>query len=452
MAGQESSEAGQSARLSFRVVLGFAVGSLGQGLLPLIVGSWVLYYYSPPEGKGAILLAPATLGGIRLVERLIGALFEPMAGHLSDQTRTRWGRRKPWIAVGLPVLLVGFVGLWFPPQGLAKDAPQTIVHCAIFLMLFYFGYTSVFAPYNALLPELSRDSEERVRLSTWMALFEVISNIGASLGAAPLIQLGAISVAGIAFANGYQVLAVIAAVVALFSVLPVLIFTKEVTQVEQAPFSLKDAVLASLRNPRFLRYAAAIFGFRMATFSAIVAIPFLATQLMGLEDSEAPLMLAVIILVATFAFPLVQRLSGRYGKATVFRAGGFGFVVVLPLMGTIGWLPISPVWHGATLFLLSGFSVATLFVLPRAILADVIDEDEASTGRRREAMYTGMSGVVEKMGEALATGVVGVLFQTLGNSAARPGGLRFVGLAASLVLMAGLLGFGKPARDAEGTS
>ncbi len=430
--------------LRWRVVLAYAVGAFGQGLLPLIVGSWLMYFYNPPEGEGVILLSAAMIGTIRLVERGAGAFIEPLVGHLSDRTRSRFGRRLPWIALGLPFLCVSFVMLFFPPSGLPVDDPKVVVQLAISLMVFYAAYTCVFAPYSALHPEIARDAPQRVRLSMWMSVFEVASNVSGSVVAAPMIGMGAMTVLGIALANGFELLAVVAAAAAFISVLPVLLLVREPPQEDgqgRASFGFREAVAVSLSNQAFLRYGAMIFALRLASFSAVLAVPYLGTELMRVSASTASLMLAVIIVVATLAFPLVQGLANRRGKAQVIRWGALGYVVTLPLMGTIGLGPLPPLVHGVILFFMAGFSTATLFVLPRPLLADVIDHDEKRTGLRREAMYTGMSGVVEKLGEAVATGAVGYLFQWFGQSRSHPLGLRLVGLIGATGLLGGLFVF-----------
>lgn len=432
-------------RLPWRVVLGYASGQFGTALLPLVLISWILYFYSPPEGGAALaLLSPVVLGNIRLVERIVGAFLEPIVGYWSDRTRTRWGRRLPWIVLGLPFLVSSFVLIWFPPSATRVDDPRVIVHCALMLMAFYLSYTIVVAPYVALLPELTGDPKQRVRLSVWMSVFEVLSNIVGALGAGALVGLGAITVAGVAFENGFELLGVVTGALALLAFVPVPLLVREPprTEAHDVRFSLSEAVITSLKNPEFIPYACATGGFRFATTCAVVGIPFIATQLMGTDEEMAGVMLAIIIVIAMLSFPLVQWLSNRYGKARVFRWAAVGYIVVLPLIGAIGLVPgVEPLVQGVVLFVLSGFSTATLFVLPRALLADVIDLDEQRTGYRREAMYNGMAGVVEKFGEALATGLVGYLFAFFGNSSASPGGLRLVGIAAAVGLGGGMLVF-----------
>lgn len=442
-------------RLPWSVVLGYSAGQFGTGILPLVLLTWMMYFYSPPEAGAFVLLSPAVLGTIRLVERIAGAVFEPLIGHLSDRSRSRYGRRLPWIVLGLPFLVGSFVLIWFPPAATTTDDPAVIAHCAIVLMVFFASYTAVVAPFGALLPEIAASARERLRLSVWMSIFEVLSNIVGAFGAGAIVGLGAIAIAGVSFANGYELLGIAAGLLGLLSFLPVPLLVREPPRGAEhdVPFSLVEAMKHSLKNPAFIPYALGVGGFRFATTSAIVGLPYIATQLMGTSEEGAGAMQGIIIIVAALAFPLVQALANRHGTARVFRWAGLGFVVVLPMMGLIGHVPhLPPMAHGIVIFVLAGFSTAGVLVLPRALMADVIDLDAKRTGYRREAMYNGMGGVVEKLGEAFGMGAVGYLFQFLGQDAERSLGLRLVGVAAAIGVGLGLVAFRSYRIDHEVTS
>src|SRR5689334_4548575 len=101
----------------------------------------MMYFYSSPEPGALILLSPAMVGTIRLVERASGSIFEPLIGWWSDRARTRWGRRLPWIVIGMPFLCASFTMIWFPPRATATDDFSVIIHCCVALMVFYVSYT-----------------------------------------------------------------------------------------------------------------------------------------------------------------------------------------------------------------------------------------------------------------------------------------------------------------------
>lgn len=441
-----------SERLPARVVFGYALGSLGTTVLAAVLTSWIYYYYSPPpDASLLLLLSPGLVAAIRIVERILGAMIEPLVGHLSDRTRTRFGRRIPWIALGAPVLTGSFIAIWFAPQDRGPDDWLTIAYLGLLLVLFWGSFTAVVAPYLALLPELSRSDSTRLRLSTWLAVFEVLGNVGAGVGAALLVTRGPTTLGPLSLDNGFQLAGIVFGSIAFFCYAAVVLLVREppMEQVKPVHFSLFEAAAQSLRNPQFVPYAFGVGGFRVATTTAMIGVPFIAKVLMGTDEETAGYMLAVIPVIAVLSFPVVQRLANLHGKAAVFRWGGIGFVVLMPLMGTIGLVPgISPLLHGIVLFVLSGFSVATVLVLPRALLADVIDVDETRTGLRREAIYNGMGGVVEKAGDAVAFGLIGVLFALFGNSTDAPLGLRLLGFGAAAGVLAGLFVFRRYGRTA----
>ncbi|MEQ9499578.1 MAG: MFS transporter [Deltaproteobacteria bacterium] len=426
--------------LSTGAVLRYAVGGVGQSVLPLLVGTWLIAFYT--EQEHAYLLSAGVLGTVVMVERIFGAILEPLIGYASDRTASRFGRRRPWIAVGLPVLVVAYFMLWSPPAADGLNATSTIVWVAACFLFYNAAYTAVFAPYNALLPELHRATKERLRLSSWMGIFEVVGQIAVSVGGAALIGLGAVAWWGLSFSSGFAVLAAVAVAVTLVTMLPVVLFTREVSAEPAAgELGLVAALTASFANRHFVRYAVGLLGFRIATNLVLAGIPFVGVKLMGLTSAETSYVPAVIIVVAVLAFPVVQRLANRHGKARVFRWGGFGFVVLLPLMGLVDRLVLPPLAVGGVLFALSGFSVATLLVLPRALLADIVDHDETRTGLRREAIYTGMSGIFEKLGMALSAGIAGLMLELFGQTSGNLLGVRLLGVAGSVVLALSLAVF-----------
>ncbi|MBI2376369.1 MAG: MFS transporter [Deltaproteobacteria bacterium] len=436
------SEAGSKLRPG--VSAAYAAGNFANSILPIVLLSWILYFYSAPEDAGrAVLLSPMVIGAIRGVERLFGAVIEPIVGHLCDRTNTRFGRRLPWIFFGAPLFCASFAAIWFPPGGMPTDSPVVVAYFTVTLVLFWASYTAVVGPYLALLPELVADGPGRVRLSIWLALFEALANVVGAVVAGMIISIPGAMLLGVHFKDGYEILGVVLGAVALAVYALMLAIVREPprTPAHDIPFRFSEAIKTSLANPTFLPYAIGLAGYRAGSSAAVIGIPFVATQLMKASEEVAGYMLGVIIVFATVGFPVVQVLSNRFGVPKVFRWCGIGFVVVLPLIGTIGLFPVSPMVHGVILFVLAGFSVAGLMVLPRALLAEVIDIDHASTKLRREAMYNGMSGVVEKGGEALSLGVIGFLFERFGNSASSPLGLRLMGVAAGVFVVIGLFAF-----------
>jgi Na+/melibiose symporter-like transporter len=129
----------------------FPAATLG---LPLLI-------YLPTFYAGATGLGLAAIGGVLLVARLWDVAVDPAIGWLSDRTRTRWGRRRPWMAAALPVVLAASYMLFDPPP----DAGAA--YLLVWTMLAYLGWSMLQIPHQAWGAELSRDYGERNRIAAW---------------------------------------------------------------------------------------------------------------------------------------------------------------------------------------------------------------------------------------------------------------------------------------------
>ena len=137
-------------KLTKRIKFGFGIGDLGGNLFFTIIGFYLLYYLTD-----VVNLSPALAGTVLMIGKIWDALTDPLTGFLSDRTRTRWGRRRPYMFVGSFGIILGMVLLFTVPS--INDQNKLF-----WLMVFYFcflstAYTLVNIPYTALLPELTAD-------------------------------------------------------------------------------------------------------------------------------------------------------------------------------------------------------------------------------------------------------------------------------------------------------
>lgn len=196
----------------------YSVGNFGVGLLPSIIGSWAMYYYAPTDRDESCLITFVSIGliGFMLaIGRVAEALINPFIGDWSDKTKSRWGRRMPYIIFGSPVMVVAMVMVWFPPvQG------ESLVNAAwvcFWMCIMSMAFAAVVAPYLSLLPELTPHNDERISLSAYMAVGEVIGVLAAAAGAGALIGNYLCDTPlfwGISL-NGFQMAAIIFSVITL---------------------------------------------------------------------------------------------------------------------------------------------------------------------------------------------------------------------------------------------
>lgn len=417
-------------RISIPQKLAYGIGALVNNLLGAAIGVMAIVLNL---GLG---MNPAVVGLLMSLPRLTDALTDPLMGFISDQTRTRWGRRRPYIFVGAILAGVLFAALWQLPEGHSER-----FYFWFFLIgsiFFYLAYTMFATPWVALGYEMTPDYNERTRL---MGVANFIGQF--AWVAAPWFymimeneRLFDNSVAG---ARG---LAIVIGIFVIFAGVVPAIFCRErmgkaVEEIE--PTSKESGKEALVRNflaffkgfaitikfPPFLKLCGATFlvfnGFMLVSaFSAYVIIyyvyggdKFAGAKLMGWNGTLSA--------IATFAvIPLITWLSTRIGKRRAF------FVAIgVSIFGyAIKFFTYSP--EVPMLLLVStpfiAFGLGGLFTLMGSMVADVCDFDELKTGERREGMFGSIFWWVVKLGMALALGLSGFLLNFTGFDVALGGG------------------------------
>ncbi len=436
-------------RLSLAETLLYASGSLASNLLFQSLAAWLFFLYAPPSDSGRARLVPiGIVGGVLLVGRLAEAVYDPLIGHWSDVTHTRWGRRIPFIVAGAPVAAALFFLLWAPPFW--RPHALNAVYLLVVLEAFFLTNTIVAGPYEALLPEVAETQRERVGLSAWKVLFGAI---GAAIG---------LPVAGVIIGDGAQAnflrFGVLGALLALaFRYLPVLGVRRHVRTGgpprSRAP--LPQAIRSTVANDQFLAYAPSFALLNAGQVMFVQFVPFFMDVILrdvsfhipvidrdvASTGSRVTLMTALFFLPLLASVPLMARASRRFGAARTYAGSMTLVVLYLPLLYFAGFLPGVPKQAQALLLIGLGIPFAALAVFPNPLLADVIDYDSRRTGLRREGVYYGVQGALERVGLAAAAGVFALLLAVFGDTAEDSLGIRLVGPVAAAMVLAGLIVF-----------
>ena len=418
--------------IPLRTKLLYGTSRVGSEAIGKSSGLWLLYYYAPPSDAHLPTLLPSlAVGALLLVGGIVAALDDAIVGYLSDRTRSRFGRRIPYIVLGAPLWSIFFVLLFTPPP----DAGNAATGVYLFLVFEAVSLCSsiVVSPYEALLPEMASTSGERVGLEA----------IKVYLGVAGT-AIGLIVSTVLVHSVGFRAMAVAIGALALVCQYVAIGGVWEQAKRSRIPaeIGLRAARAATFRNRAFRVLLPTVVLFALAFQLLQTDIPFYVHAVVGKHSwLGGTLLLSVAIAAALACVPLFARLGRRTSKRHAYGLSILAAAVTFPLLGVAGLLPGVP----ATVQLLVvaalvGGPIGANFLFPVPLTADVIDDDSATTRQRREATYLGASSFVQRTALAVAPLVV-VLLRFLGDTRANALGVRLVGPLAGVILVAAYLIF-----------
>lgn len=376
-----------------------AFASIG---FPLATAGLPLAVYLPPiyaEHHGLSLTA---IGLIFLAGRLWDAVSDPLVGALSDRTRSRFGRRKPWIAAGGAVFALA-AGLLFFPSGAVTPLYLTAV-----LFLFYLGWTMIQIPYLAWSGELSGHYHERTRVATYSQVAHSTALVAALVLPTILDQVrpndAALKLAGM----GGLVIA---------TLLPALLLSltsfRESLPARHAGHrtpGLRETLTAVAHEPLLLRVLGSDFAVTLAQSIRGALFVFFVSHYMGLPHWASALFLIQFVF-GVFAGPIWMKIGQRFGKHQTAVAGELVQVAI-----NLGLLLVTP----DALPLLIGLSIAqglaqgSANLMLRAIVADVADKNRLDTGVDRTGLFFSVFSLAGKAATAAAIGIALPLVAWLG--------------------------------------
>ncbi len=429
----------------------YALLTLGSSSLWGFVGGWILYFYLPPNGTPLVPIALYSI--VMLVSRGINIAITLPIGFISDQTRTRWGRRTPYIFTASLFMLGSFALLWMPPH--RTESLANLFYLAAVMIVFNTAYSFRQIPYEALLPEFAPEEKRRVDIAGWMAGFQLVGAVFAGF-AGPLIE-------ALGFRNSALILA---GIMLPFFFLP-LFFIREnqtppilqkqerVPEADTASMSFWTHLKLTLANRAFLIFIASWGLFWMSSTFVLSTIPYIATEICRGTEADTVYFYIPPIIVSLICFPIVTRLANAlsartgtsgYGTRIIFLGSLLSGALILPGLFFIGdSIPVPLLWQGVIWICLEAIALSGAQVLPNAIAADIADADARATGQHREGSYYSTLGLLDQASSGLASFLL-PLFLLLGRSNSDthgPLGVRLLGLAGGLALFAAFLIFRK---------
>lgn len=409
-------------KLSFGQKFAYGLGGIVNNLLGSAIGFMSIVL---TVGLG---VNPALVGTLQAIPRLTDAITDPIMGYISDKTRSKYGRRRPYIFIGALCVGLVFALMWQLPPGRSE-----MFYFWFFLagsIIFYLFYTMFATPWVALGYELTSDYHERTRLMgvmNFMGQFAWIS----------LPWFYAIMENDRLFSDsveGARTLAIVIGIfVAIVGIMPA-IFLKEkfvggtdeksdhekIGMMEGIKKNVADflkGLVTTIKRPEFLKLCTGTFFLfnsimLVGAFSSYITIFYVCGGDNDLGANYIGLFGTITTIATLGAIVIVTSISAKIGKRKTFILATF-ITFIGSLLKWFCYDPLVP-WKVLIPAPLIAFGMGALFTLMGSMIADVCDLDELETGERREGMFGSIYWWMVKLGMALAFGLSGYLLNGTG--------------------------------------
>ncbi len=395
--------------LSRRIKWIYGSGDISFSLTNTILAVYFAIFLTDVVGLPARLAAAAIFIG-----RSWDYINDPLIGHLSDRTRSRWGRRRPFLLFAAIPFAICFSLLWMRPT--FENQVMLALYYASAYLLFDTTFTLVNTPYIALTPELTADYDDRTSLTSYRMFFSIAGSLIAFT--IPLAIIGTFDPQN---ANRVLGMAILFGVLCIAPILLVFFNTRERTDyMKAAQPVLRASLKAAYNNSPFI-FAAGIY---LLTW---VAVDILQTALLYFlkyvvwREPQSDLIMGAIFVTALLALPLWEWASRRWNKRLAYIVGIAFWAVVQLVMVTLN--ASASLGFLLTLCVLAGIGVSAAHVLPWSIIPDSIEWDELQTGQRHEGIFYSLISLMQKVASSIAIPLRPLILDASGyipNSAIQP--------------------------------
>ena len=433
--------------LKISQIIWYGLGGEAYMIVFALTTTWMMYGYCPPAGKGTALVSLATFSTVTTLARILEALLNPVVGILSDNTRTRWGRRIPYIFVGTVVMAVSTIMISRPPVETGMDKLNVIYFSVLYIIL-TISSLIMFQPILALGPEITVDSNERVKVTSITLFMGVLTGL-VNLTQGPIFQK-------FGFADMTLVFGILAFILGMGPVLFINekrdVIKRDNIEINHRKISFIKGLKGILGNKIFMLFTLAN-SIQMLSFITLTTMaPYLLTEIAGKRPADAATLGLFSIIGMFFGIPAANLITKRMCKKKVFA---WSVLINSVLFGLMSVLPLMPKPYVFKLILAFAVVFSFFFMFTNTVknpmMADIILFDSQFSGERKEALYIGTHGLIFRMIDSTNIAITGALFYWFGYSADKPLGILLVfPICALLNLLSYLIIQGYPLDDKGG--
>lgn len=433
--------------------IAYAAGMMGWSTMTNIIIVMLPYFYLPPNNSGLMPLVPQLLvfGAFNILSliaasgRLFDAFYDPFIASVSDGSRNPKGRRIPIMRYAI-IPAVIFCTLIFHPL-VDSESTRNAWWLTLMLIGFFMSVTTYIIPYNALLAEMAHTPAQKVKLSTFQQVGFVMGMILSALtnNFADLIR-DVFHVTGRMHALQYTIFGL-----SLFSglvmIMPILfIKEKEYSEGKPTHIALIPAIKSTFRNVNFKYYLISDFAYYTALSIISSGLLYFVTVLLKLPESNGGMFMGIMVVLSLLFYPFINYGARRFGRKALVLAAFAVLSLIFVTIYFLGRLPFTPVMQMMILVVCASFPLASLGILPNAILADIAQKDTEETGENHEGMFFAVKYLFVKLGQTLGIAVFAML-TIYGKDPGNDFGLRLNGVVGFVLCIFALLFFSRFKED-----
>ncbi len=412
----------------------YALAMFGLSITGYMYVSYGTFFYTEKMG-----LSIGAIGWATILFAIWDAFNDPISGFLSDRTRTRFGRRKPWLIAATPIFALAAILFFSPPVSLRTQFALA-AYFTFFLMFTETANTIATVNYHSLLPELFRETAPRNRAN---AIRQALQLVGMIIGVSlvPMIVSVFGNMAG-SDREGYQFTAIALSVLGGALMLYSFFGCKERAEFSELPQpKLIESLKSVALNRNFWLVSVSHFFYTATTGLLLAGIPFFIKYTLGQPDSAATYLSAAVFVSAIPTMYLWYRLINKFGTVKVWRGALLTLALALGVMLLAHHLTFAMIAG-----VLVGAGIAGVTANLDMVNSELIEEDARKSGARREATYFAAISFVTRLSGLVRSGVFALLLLFFGyHSGAAPGpnpaeAARFMMVVFPMCLM--LISFG----------
>lgn len=387
----------------------FSIGGIGFNLSAGLFAAWLYNFYIK-----IVKIDPLFWGLAWLLYIVWNAINDPLIGYFGDQTRTRFGRRMPWLMIATPFISISFIFLFFPPLlNPLNPAAQWIYFIWLFIWLLLYDsfYTIIGITQKSLVAELSILPEERANSTFFWSIGTLVGQVITFL--IPFIF--------IVNEDPYsQNLPIIQTMVIIFGLLGILLLAvmsfgikerKEFLFAEKKKMGFAESIKHTIKNKAFIVYTIFSFTLVYINFAIYSQVSFFVQDVLQISSRSPLSSIPLIIFVGAslIGYPIGMFFNRKFGGKK-----GLIYLSVFVISGLIFLTFATNLLTSNIALFMVGFSYSGMMLIAPILMADIIDKDELKTGYRREGAYYGSNNLFTKPAQSIAAAFTAFILSLTG--------------------------------------